>query len=72
MKPIFGDKDRVTKRTKHGKSGLGSKRAVIALVERGGRARTFHVERATKESVRDVIGRNVAKAAKMLAAVIAL
>ncbi len=57
----FGDKDRVTKRTKRGKSGLASKRAVVSLVERGGKVRTFHVERATKESVREVIVRNVSR-----------
>jgi transposase-like protein len=57
----FGDKDRVTKRTKRGKSGLASKRAVVSLVERGGQVRTFHVDRATKESVREVIVRNVSR-----------
>lgn len=36
----FGDKEHVTKRTKKGKSGLSGKRAIIALVERGGSART--------------------------------
>jgi len=61
----FGDKDRVTKRTKRGKSGLASKRAVVSLVERGGRAKTFHVERATKESVREVIVRNVSRKSKL-------
>lgn len=55
----FGDKDRITKRTKHGKSGHASKRSVVALVERGGNVRMFHVERATAENIRDVIVRNV-------------
>ena len=57
----FGDKDRITKRTKRGKSGLASKRAVVSLVERGGRARSFHVDRATAENVRDVIVRNASR-----------
>jgi transposase-like protein len=57
----FGDKDRITKRTRRGKSGLASKRAVVSLVERGGEIRTFHVDRATKESVREVIVRNVSR-----------
>lgn len=35
------------------------KRAVVALVERGGEVRSFHVQNATKESVRDVLVRNV-------------
>src|SRR3712207_8233352 len=36
----FGDKDVVTTRTKRGKSGHGSKRSVVALVERGGSVRS--------------------------------
>ncbi len=43
----FGSKDVVKKRTKRGKSTHGNKRSVVALVERGGTARSFHVERAT-------------------------
>lgn len=35
----FGTKEVVTHRTKHGKPGLGSKRAIVTLVERGGSAR---------------------------------
>ncbi len=34
------------------------KRAVVALVERGGQVRSFHVQNATKESVRDILVRN--------------
>jgi transposase-like protein len=55
----FGTKEVVTKRTKKGKPGLASKRAVVALVERGGEVRMFHVERATAANVRDVLVRNV-------------
>lgn len=47
--------------TKGGKFGPRGKRAIVALVERGGRARTFHVDRATAENVRDVIVRNVSR-----------
>ncbi|TPI31513.1 IS1595 family transposase [Mesorhizobium sp. B3-1-6] len=54
----FGPKDRVVKRTIRGKPANSSKRSIVALVERGGKARMFHVERATKESVRDVLVRN--------------
>lgn len=43
---------------KKGKSGPGTKRIVVGLVERGGKARTFHVQQATKASVRDVLVRN--------------
>jgi transposase-like protein len=35
------------------------KRAVVSLVERGGRARTFHVDNATKAEIREVLVRNV-------------
>ena len=55
----FGDKHIVTKRTRRGKSGLSSKRSVVALVERGGAARTFHVARADQETVVDIVNKNV-------------
>lgn len=62
----YGDKDRVTKRTRRGKSGLGSKRAIVALVERGGEVRTFHVKAATAEDVRDVLVRNVSRKSDLM------
>src|SRR3546814_13485376 len=40
--------------TKGVKSGSAQKRAVVALVERGGKGRPFHVHHATAESVRAV------------------
>ena len=40
------------------RGGPAGKRAVVALVERGGKARMFHVQRATKANVRDVLVRN--------------
>ncbi|HEX2257286.1 MAG TPA: IS1595 family transposase [Afifellaceae bacterium] len=52
---------RLGKRTKRGKRGLAGKRAIIALVERGGQVRTFHVDRATVANVRDVVVRNVSR-----------
>ena len=55
----FGDKDVVAKRTKRGKSALSSKRAVVALVERGGNVRSFHVDRATKDGVAAIVRQNV-------------
>lgn len=54
-----GDKDVVTKRTKRGKSGHSSKRAIVALVERGGSVRSFFVERADKDTVHRIIAANV-------------
>lgn len=55
----FGTKEKVTHRTKRGKPGLGSKRAVVSLVHRGGSIRSFHVKHATKDSVREILFRNV-------------
>lgn len=45
--------------TKKGKGGGAQKRIVVGLVERGGKARMFHLNDATKETVRDVLVRNV-------------
>lgn len=45
--------------TKKGKGGGAQKRTVIGLVEKGGNARMFHVQHATKATVRDVLVRNV-------------
>ncbi len=44
-----------------GKPGKGAfyKRTVMGLVERGGEVRTFHVERANVETVKDVLFRNI-------------
>ena len=39
--------------------GAAQKRTVVSLVERGGKVRSFHVDHATKESVREVLVRNV-------------
>jgi transposase-like protein len=44
-----------------GKPGKGAfyKRTVMGLVERGGEVRTFHVERANVETVKEVLFRNI-------------
>ena len=57
----FGNKAEITTRTKRGKSGLASKRAVLGLLERGGKIRTFHVDEATKATVNTIISANIAK-----------
>jgi transposase-like protein len=49
---------RVPTYTKGGKSGGAQKRIVVGLVERGGKVRTFHVNNATVDSVRDILVRN--------------
>ncbi|MEQ1931166.1 MAG: IS1595 family transposase [Parvularculaceae bacterium] len=45
--------------------GPSNKRAVIALVERGGRARTFHVPRADRATVEKIVAENVAKESRL-------
>jgi transposase-like protein len=47
--------------TKSGRSGPSNKRAVLALVERGGETRTFHLDRATKVEVVKIVTENVAQ-----------
>jgi hypothetical protein len=55
----FGTKATVTKRTIRGKPSLSNKRAVVALVERGGKARTFHVDRAGQSEVAQIATENI-------------
>lgn len=47
------------KPTKSGKAGGAQKRIVVGLVERGGKARMFHLQNATATTVREVLVRNV-------------
>jgi len=61
----FGNMDVVTTRTKKGKPGHTSKRVVLALVERGGSVRSFHVQEATKVVVDLVVKDNVARAGRL-------
>jgi transposase-like protein len=64
----FGERDTPIKSAqrrgrpyKYKRKGPRNKRAVVSLVERGGKSRTFHVDHATAENVRDVIVRNVSR-----------
>jgi len=57
----FGSKEKVVARTKKGKPSHSSQRSVVSLVERGGRVRTFHPERADANTVRDILVRNVTR-----------
>lgn len=56
---------RVANPTKSGKAGGAQKRIVVGLVERGGKARMFHLNDATKETVRDVLVRNADRASTL-------
>jgi len=44
---------------KKGKTGPSGKRAVVGLVERGGKVRMFHVEKADVATVREILVRNI-------------
>ena len=49
------------KHSRGGKQGGAHKRVIVGLVERGGRVRTFHVQSATADSVRDILVKNVSR-----------
>jgi transposase-like protein len=51
--------------TKSGKSGPSGKRAVLALVERGGNVRMFHLTSPDKVTVEKIVRGNIAKEAKL-------
>ena len=55
------NRGRVANPTKSGKAGGAQKRIVVGLVERGGKARLFHLNDATAATVRDVLVRNVSR-----------
>jgi transposase-like protein len=63
----FGDKTEVTTRTKRDKPGHSTKRAVVALVQRVGSVRSFHLGRANKATMQRIVTKNVAKEARLLA-----
>jgi transposase-like protein len=45
--------------TKSGKTGPSNKRAIVTLVERGGKVRSFHVPRADKKTVAKIVMDNI-------------
>jgi transposase-like protein len=51
--------------TKGGRSGPANKRPIVALVERGGNVRTFHVPVADKETVTKIVRDNIAKESRL-------
>jgi transposase-like protein len=51
--------------TKSGKSGPSGKRAVLALVQRGGEARLFHLATPDKATVERIVRQNIAKEAAL-------
>lgn len=53
------------RRSKRGK-GPSNKRAVVALVERGGRSRVFHVGNADKATVSKILRENIAEETRLM------
>ena len=51
--------------TKGGKVGVGGKRAIVSLVERGGRVRSFHPANADGESVAAIVRENIARETRL-------
>ena len=56
---------RYTKPTKGGKSGPANKRAILSLVERGGRVRSFHIPTADKATVDAIVKDNIARESRL-------
>ncbi len=54
------------KPTKSGKAGGAHKRVVVGLVERGGKSRMFHLNDATKDTVREILVRNVSRYSNLM------
>ena len=52
--------------TKRGRTGPAGKRAIVALVERGGHVRSFHVKRATSASVTEIVRTNVSRESALM------
>ncbi len=48
-----------------GYKGPANKRTVISLVGRGGEVRSFHVERANRATVEEIVSKNVAKESRL-------
>jgi transposase-like protein len=51
--------------TKGGRSGPANKRPILALVERGGNVRTFHVPVADKPTVTAIVRENIARESRL-------
>lgn len=50
---------------KGGKRGPANKRAIVSLVQRGGEVRSFHVQRADKQTVASIVVKNVARESRL-------
>jgi transposase-like protein len=62
----FGEKADPEERRKPGQRGPAGKRPVVGLVERSGKVRTFHVDKADKETVAGLVRGNIAREAALM------
>jgi transposase-like protein len=62
----YGEKADPAERRKPGQRGPAGKRPVVGLVERGGKVRTFHVEKANRDTVEGIVRENVAREAALM------
>jgi len=53
------------KYTKSGKTGPSNKRAIVSLVERGGKVRSFHIPRADKATVAKIVRDNISHESRL-------
>ena len=51
--------------TKGGRTGPSNKRAILSLVERGGKIRSFHIQNADKVSVANIVKENVSRETRL-------
>jgi transposase-like protein len=50
----------------HKKRGTGDAKAVVSLVERGGRARSFHVDKVNSKTIRNILVTNVSRQSALM------
>ena len=63
--PLPRSRGRIPKPTKGGKSGPADKRAILSLVERGGRVRSFHPGNADGATVAAIVRENIARESRL-------
>ena len=66
IKKKRAQKQTSTKGTKGGFGGVANKHTIVSLVERGGNIRSFHVDKANKAQVREILVRNVRRSSNLM------
>jgi len=64
-RPQPRSRGRIPRPTKGGRSGPANKRPIVALVERGGNVRTFHVPVANKAEISQIVRENIARESRL-------